>query len=509
MGVVEAVNLAKIVEDKVDDDRIAVTDAEVSISYRQLNRLADELSQTILDVAGPKDRTVGIALKNSCGFIVTYLAVQKAGLVAVPMGPGLTSSEIQREAEYSDLSVLIVATDAAAGYAELLYGLSFGVDVLGLELTGSLKLGLRRIRSNARERRTPSLDLHRANSGNDVAVMLHTSGSVSKPKRVMLTHLNLIENARSVITSLGLTARDCTAVALPLYFGYAHTAQMIAHLIVGARIVILPNPFTPMMLMKYVRRFEVTNFTAVPSTMAIMARSHASFYADAHSLRFICYGGAVTAARDLDELKSRLPQVDFMQTYGQTEASPRLTLSSSRDPHALSNPTSVGLPISGVRIDVLADNGQPCVPFEIGEVVASGRNIMKGYYRRPEETAKVLRGGVLLTGDLGYKDEQGYLYLLGRLSNVIISGGINLYPEEIEEALDQHPGVALARVSSQPHEILGAVPVAEVMLDPGTSIDTAQLFSHCRRVLSRNKVPTEIKVVANIERTFNGKTKRQ
>lgn len=198
--------------------------------------------------------------------------------------------------------------------------------------------------------------------------------------------------------------------------------------------------------------------------------------------------------------------IGIVQTYGQTEASPRVTCLLPKD--SIRKLGSVGKALPGVEVRIFDDDCNEVLPNVKGEIVVKGKNVMRGYYKKPDETKKVLKDGWLHTGDIGMFDDEGFLYVVGRIKNIIISGGLNIYPEEIEELLRSIPAVQEAVVLPKFHELLAEVPVAKVVLRKGSKITERDLLKYCREKLEIHKVPSEVSIVSNIEKTYNGKIRR-
>ncbi|HEX2095587.1 MAG TPA: class I adenylate-forming enzyme family protein [Longimicrobiaceae bacterium] len=480
------------------------------ISYAGLCERARRVAAALRSHGVEEADAVGIRLPRSPEYVAAYFGAAMAGAVIVPLNPELTPRELCDDLDYCDVRLLV--TDGAD--PELLRELESRCPSLHTVLLvpgageGSPPPGASRLRmyplgpagGEEGEVSPPAVDPGR------LALLLHTSGTTSAPKRVMLSHRGLLANARSHSASLRLRPEDRALVALPLFFGYCNTAQMLSHLLLGGTLVLLPGPFTPGKLCRLVESERVTTFTAVPTLLFYLLRYERLAEHDLSSLRFVSFGGSVMPPERLEELARVLPGVGFAQTYGLTEASPRITTLPPEEAHARSG--SVGRPIPGVEVRIVDEAGYPREAFRTGEVVVRGPSLMLGYYRRPEATAQVLRDGWLHTGDLGYLDGEGYLYLVGRKKNVIIRGGVNVYPEEIEEYLLRHPGVAEVLVERDPHPIQGEVPVARIVLREGASLRDAELAAFCRRGLTALKVPTRFELVSALPRTYNQKLRR-
>lgn len=316
-----------------------------------------------------------------------------------------------------------------------------------------------------------------ANEDN-VALMLHTSGTTSSPKRVMLTHKNLISNVKSIIESLKLTENDRTLIALPMFLSSGNVSQFLTHLFLGASIVIMDGMFMPDKFYKLVREENITNFTGVPFMMSVLLNYKYRYLYDISTLRLICFGGAPTPAAKARQLIVAFPSVHFVHMYGQSEASTRITHLLPED--SIRKLGSAGKPIPDVQLRIVDKENNDLSPGETGEIIVAGENVMKGYYKRSEETNSALKDGWLHTGDLGWLDREGFVYISGRMKNVIIRAGLNLYPEEIEEFLKCHPAVKEALVTGRDDELLGEVPIAKVVLKEDIcDIDANKLMKYC------------------------------
>ena len=245
--------------------------------------------------------------------------------------------------------------------------------------------------------------------------------------------------------------------------------------------------------------------TCIPTMLYLITKSKKS-NCSLKSLRYLCFGGGTIGLDVLKKMNKRLPGVGVVQTYGQTEAGPRITCLLPQDSERKIG--SVGRPIPGVCVKVVDEDGKELHANSCGEIVVKGDNIMKGYYKRTEETAKVIRNGWLHTGDIGIFDEEGYLYVVGRIKNVIITGGLNIYPEEIEEVLRSYSDVEEALVLPKQHEVLGEVPMAQVVVKKNSRVNASELLDFCKERLEIQKIPSEIIVVERIEKTYNGKVRR-
>jgi long-chain acyl-CoA synthetase len=287
-------------------------------------------------------------------------------------------------------------------------------------------------------------------------------------------------------------------------FGYCNTAQFLTHIYLGASIIILDTMFLPKQFFQIVEQERITNFNCVPSMLLMLLEYKYSDKYDYSSLRYICFGGSKMPESKLKMLIEKYSAIGFVHTYGQTECSPRVSALMPQD--SLLKLGSVGKPIPGVRVKIINEAMEECLEDEIGQIIVSGPNVMKGYYKQPEITNDTILDGWLYTGDLGYKDKDGYLYLTGRLKNMIITSGINIYPEEIEEIILEHNSVSDVCVVGENDEILGEVPVAKVVLK--SEVDPRILIDYCKERLASYKIPVRFDYSTELPKTYNGKIVR-
>lgn len=484
-------------------DKTAIIQGEQRLSYREWHIKATNIGASLSRCLSPSSCHVALFLPNSIAYAVSYFGIVYANRTIIPIGPQSKGPEICSTLENCEVDVIITNTILQPKLIQILADYPYSVYLLNADNLDMMKLD----KANGWINKTSISQETIAKDGRDAtAVMLHTSGTLSHPKRVMLTHQNLLCNIRSNIVSLSLTGDDVVLIALPMYFGYCNTAQFLTHVFLGATMVILEGMFIAKKFFSAVEAYRVTNFTGVPTMLlSLMDYRHREKY-DIHSLRYICFGGGKMPVDKLQLLINSFPTVGFVQTYGQTEASPRVTALLPED--SVRKLGSVGRPIPGVTVAVVDEQGRVLDHGEIGEIVVRGENVMKGYYKNEAATSAVLRNGWLYTGDLGRLDEEGYLYLTGRRKNIIISGGVNIYPEEVEEVLLSHPCVADAIVYGVSDEYMGELPYAKVVVKEGKNVVEGVLINYCLDRLSSYKAPREIKFVKALAKTYNGKTKR-
>lgn len=480
-----------------ESNKTGIVCGEAELSYKQWHQLSEKLSNEVLK--NQCGKMVGLFLPNGIAYAVSYFACLYAEKVIIPFHTGSTMNELLYTLKHCGFSILITT--------EVHYSL-----IEKLVRTHTIPMTIVVVNDSAEIQKkvvlnTSSVPLENSNENelNDVVVLLHTSGTTSRPKRVMLTNQGLLSNIESHCESLNYDEKEVCLIQLPMMFGYCNTAQFLAHVYLGACIVINPNPFMVADFYRIIERWAVTNFTAVPSILIALNHSALLSY-NISSLKVICFGGNPIPKPHLLDIISKFPSVAFVQTYGLTEAGPRVT--TLPPSHYIEKIGSVGRAIPGVEIRVVDTLGVPLEQGIVGEVIVKSKGMMKGYFRCAEETMAIIRGEWLHTGDIGYLSEEGYLYILGRKKNIIISGGQNLCPEEVEEVIAACPGIIDAKVYGVYDDLLGEVVYADIVADSDNTDIIQQLKLVCSESLSKFKIPRHFCLVDNIRRTYNGKIKR-
>ncbi|MFB9330908.1 class I adenylate-forming enzyme family protein [Paenibacillus aurantiacus] len=337
------------------------------------------------------------------------------------------------------------------------------------------------------------------------AILLPTSGTTGKSKIVMLSHRNVWTNALAHGQKLGYTDQDSFLVTMPVHFSSTIVTQLISCMLCGTRMTLISLPMLPRTAFKLFERKAVTGFSAVPTQLM-------HFISDFHqtpnrgvfdSIEFIVVSGAAVPAKLVDKIRTVFPKADLIQTYGLTEASPRVSMMERGDRRI-----SCGSPIRDVSIRIVDEEEKEVEGTAAGEIWVKGPNVMLGYYKNPTLTNETLVDGWLKTGDLGYWNESGCLILTGRKKNIIISGGINIYPEEIEAFLYGMREIEEVIVVGVHDDLLGEVPIAFLKGVEGCLLDIDALKKHCRLHLSSYKVPRQWRIVAEIPKTKTGKLDR-
>lgn len=353
--------------------------------------------------------------------------------------------------------------------------------------------------------REQAAELAGGTDSSDIAQIIYTSGTTGSPSAVMLRHSNLAANTESIIKYLGLKASDSVMAVLPFFYSYGNSI-MLTHFAVGGTLVINQNFLYPNVILEQMASEKVSGFSGVPSTFSILLNRSAVRQYSFPNLRYLTQAGGAMPPAVAREVKAVFPDADLFIMYGQTEASARL---SYLEPSELFRKAgSIGKAIPGVTLEVLRQDGSKALPGEIGEIVASGENIMAGYLGEPEKSSQVLRDGRLWTGDLAKTDEEGFIFIVSRKSEIIKSGAHRVHPKEIEEILSEHASVEESAVVGVEDRILGECIKAVVVLKKGSECSRRDLLAHCHRLLPSYKVPHRIEFAEELPKTMSGKIKR-
>lgn len=473
-------------------DRTAIVAGEARISYRDLERRARSVAADLAARGiGPGD-IVALACPNIPAFIENYFGILKAGAAVLPVSILFKRSEIAYVLQDSSAKALI----AFEGTPELPLG-----EEARAAFAEAPKCGhLIPIGTPIEEADFDTVQ----RSPDDVAVVLYTSGTTGRPKGAMLTHSNLLMNTQVCVDLAGLADEDVMLIALPLFHVFGQVVQMAAGIRRGATLVLAPR-FDPGLCLELMQREKVTLFCGVPTMLwALLAYPEADRFdlpGIAKTLRLVTVGGASTPVEILRAFEEKF-DLTVLEGYGLSETSPGATFNRLDRPRKIG---SVGLPVWGVEIRVVDPEDRPLPAGERGEVVIRGHNIMKGYLGRPEETAEAMRGGWFHTGDIGTFDEEGYLYIVDRLKDMIIRGGFNVYPREVEELLVTHPDVSLAAVVGVPDERYGEEIKAFIVPKAGTTPDPDAIIEWTHERIAGYKYPRIVEVRESLPLNATGK----
>ncbi|MGB9226890.1 o-succinylbenzoate--CoA ligase [Mycobacterium sp.] len=420
---------------------------------------------------------VAVMLPNTASFAVALFAAWRLGAAVTPLNPGLAAGEITYQ-----------VTDAAARVLIVDDPLVVEVPEASVVSTSELASGQSQLEGSAQ---VPD---------DALALLIYTSGTTGRPKGVMLDHANLNAMCAMVIETFSLGGTDHSLLILPLFHVNGIVAGTLSPLLAGGRVTVAGR-FSPKQFWNRIEQSRATYFSAVPTIYTMLANLPAEITPDTSSVRFAVCGAAPASVELLDKFESRYG-IPIIEGYGLSEG----TCASTVNPlNGARKPGTVGPPLPGQTIRIVDANGNPVAEGEAGEVLIQGPNVMRGYLNRPEETEQTLVDGWLHTGDLGRLDEDGYLILVDRAKDMIIRGGENIYPKEIETVVYQLPEVAEAAVVGRPNPLYGEEPELFVSLTSGSTLDPAQIHAHLTRELAKYKVPVEITVLNELPKNPVGK----
>ena len=467
----------------------AIRLGEAELSYGRLDELSARLA-TLLGEKGfqPGDR-VGVMLPNVPEFPVAYYGVLRAGGVVVPMNVLLKRREIAFYLEDSGTKLLLAwhgfAEEARTGAADA------GAELIEVEPSSFAAL-------LGEHEPTPGLA---DTAEDDTAVILYTSGTTGKPKGAELTHMNLLRNADvSSRTTCEVAEGDVVLGALPLFHSFGQTVGMNASLKVGACLTLVPK-FDPAEALATMQRDEVTHFYGVPTMFGALLHHPERESYDTATLRTCITGGASMPVEVLRGFEQAFEAI-VLEGYGLSETSP---VASSNHPGMERKPGSIGTPLEGVEMMVVDESDEPVAQGEVGEIVIRGHNIMKGYWQRPEATEEAMRGGWFHSGDMARTDEEGYFYIVDRKKDLIIRGGYNVYPREVEEVLFEHPRIREAAVIGVPHDEWGEEIGAAVVLHDGEQVDPAEVSAYVKERIAAYKYPRVVWFLDDLPKGPTGK----
>ncbi|MXP21684.1 AMP-binding protein [Gordonia sp. HNM0687] len=453
----------------VSDDRITLTHSEFDARTAAVAQQLSELGVGVGDV-------VAVMLPNRAELVIVVGAAWRIGAAATPVNPAFTAEEASRQ--IGDSAARVVVT--LDGHSPHPGAAGIHVDDLATEVTTDVPP------------REPAPD--------DLALVIYTSGSTGRPKGAMLTHANVDAMTSMMVDHFGLTPADHCMLILPLFHVNALMVSTFAPLRAGGQVTIV-GTFSASRFFDDLARVRPTYFSAVPTIFALLAATPANVEPDTSSVRFAVCGAAPVSEELLRAVSDRFG-FTMVEGYGLTEG----TCASACNPvDGIRKLGTVGPAIAGQQIRVVDPDGHDVPVGERGEVLIGGPTVMAGYLNNPEATAATIVDGWLHTGDVGILDDDGYLQVVDRIKDMIIRGGENLYPKEIESALAGAPGVLEVAVVGKPDALLGEVPVAYVVPYPDADVSADELRAHCADQLTRVKVPAEITVLPALPKNPVGK----
>lgn len=499
-------------------DRIAVTDGDRQITYGELRMAVDHAASHLRQIGLPSGTRAALLYTNSIEYVIAYFAIFKAGLVAVPLDTSLQPTglafiladcQVQLlicEARFRKHLEQIIPPDSSVKY--LVVDGHPKLDRAGLTVLPFAPITQTEIAASRLPEETGQsavATLERQGKRHELAAIFYTSGSTGASKGVMLSHLNLVSNTLATVEYLELTPDDSIMVILPFYYIYGNSL-LLTHVAVGGRCVIDNRFMYPEVILDTMETERVTGFSGVPSNFMILLNKSSFTTRELESLRYFTQAGGAMAPEVTRRLMNAFSHKQIFIMYGQTEASPRVSwLPPQRLEEKLG---SAGIEVPGAVVTIRDEDGRILPPNEVGELVVDGDLVMMGYWNQPEESKAVLKDDRLYTGDLAKKDDDGFIFIVGRKKEIIKTGGNRVSAKEVEECLLAHEKIAEASIIGVKDDILGEAIRAVIVLKPGESADAKEIQNYCKRKLADFKVPKQVRFAPELPKYQSGKVNK-
>ncbi|WP_336822011.1 fatty acid--CoA ligase family protein [Sporosarcina sp. USHLN248] len=482
-------------------------------SYAEFDQSVSMFASALLGVGVKEGDHVAFLLGNTPHFLISLYATMRIGATAIPINPIYSPDEISYILHNSDAKAVITLDQLLPLVEKAAVAFPTIEQYIICETSDDVEEKIEALPEAAKEKvqlfsrliatGKPNFEPVSVNE-NETAIILYTSGTTGHPKGAMLTHKNLYSNARDVGDYLGFSENDRIVATLPVFHVFALTVVVNAPLLKGATVLLLPR-FSPSEVFNTIKSEQATVFAGVPTMFNFLYQYPEGKTEDFDSIRLAISGGASLPVALLHNFEEKF-NVRVSEGYGLSEASP-VTCFNPLDRERV--PGSIGTNIVNVENKVVDEYGDEVPVGEVGELIVRGPNVMKGYYKMPEETAVAIRDGWLYTGDLARQDENGYFYIVDRKKDMIIVGGYNVYPREVEEVLFAHPDIVEAAVIGVPDPDFGEEVQAFVVLKKGAQLEEKALKEFCAKRLAKYKIPETIDFLDELPKNTTGKILRR
>lgn len=471
---------------------VGVPELGVVVTYESLRQQVLAMADALASAGIRRGDRVGIVLPNGLPAIVSFLAATIAG-TAAPLNPAYPYEEFHFFLGDTDAKVLL-CPPVGAEFARTAAA-DRKIPVMSVEMNDKGHVQL----ADAPRGATASQP-----SPDDIALVLHTSGSTGRPKRVPLRHFQLAVSCGNIANTYALSEDDVSLCIMPLFHIHGLIGSTMATLLTGGTVVV-PTKFNALNFWRTVKEHRVTWYSGVPTMHQLLLARAKQKPAEAGSLRFIRSCSAPLSSELIHKIEG-LVGVPFVEAYGMTEAAHQMTSNPLPPRHRIAGSVGVG---TGIRISVLDKEGHHLATNQRGEIAIQGASVFRGYENNPEANARALTNGWFRTGDEGFLDDDCYLHLTGRIKDIIIRGGENIAPHEVDEVLLKHPAVAAAVTFGCVHPTLGEEVAAAVVLHETNGATEAEILKYCREWLAEYKCPKKLYLVASIPTTATGKIRRR
>jgi long-chain acyl-CoA synthetase len=490
---VDLIQFLKGQAQKYGNKTFLISDEEV-ISYKEFDDITDRMAYGLERIGVACGDRVAVLHPNSPQSLLSYFAIIKAGGIVVPINFIYTAREVKYLLNDSESKAIIVHETLSALIDEIKGNTPHlnhvivrkGTGTVEAEITSSIGSPLMPIKQ-------------KSFNPDDPAIQFYTSGTTGNPKGVILTHRCFYFGGPNIAQNYGLNEYDVTIAVLPLVHVFAIASPFFGSLSSGGSVVVVER-FKTHIIFNAIEKYKVTWFPGVPSMFIHLLNSLADNTNDISSLRMGLSGGASLPIEVLKRWEAEF-KAEIIEVYGLTESTGLVT---ANPIYGIRKPGSVGITVSGVFAKVIDKYGKELPIGEVGELIFKGPNSTKGYFNLPDETKEKIRNGWVYTGDHAYQDEEGYFFIVGRDNELIISGGYNIYPKEIEEVFHTHPAVSEVAVIGVSDQIKGEVPKAFVCLKEGITATEEELLHHCKKNLASYKIP-RINFIKELPKNTTGK----
>jgi fatty-acyl-CoA synthase len=480
-------------------DRIAIISEGECLSYKIFNHRVNRLAQAMRRYGLKKGDRVALMFFNTHHFAEVYFATIKLGALLTPVNFRFVGEEIEYIVNNSGASFFFFAREFQETIANLYQGLHTVKNFIGVDVEkGDFAHDYESFLSSG-EPDEPKIVIHE----NDPCQVMYTSGTTGKPKGAVITHGNVLWNLINTIQGREDHGGEVSLIIGPLY----HTAGLNNHFTIQIALggtSILVKRFEPEIVLRYIEKEKVNVISGSPAMYNLLLQYPKLDHFDTRSITKCTAGSAILPQEIKERLLKIFPKANgIYDVYGCTEASPTITILNGED--SLRKHGSVGPPVPFLQARVVDEDGSPFPPNQVGELICRGPNVMQGYFKNEEATRETIKNGWLYTGDLARVDEEGYFYIVDRKKDMIVSGGENIYPREIEEVLFRHPAIADVAVIGIPDSIWGEAVKAFIVTKEGKTIDEQEVIDFCKSHLASYKKPKSVEFVDSIPKNPSGK----